>query len=362
MNLLSVLLAVFIFGALIFIHEFGHYTAARIFGVKIYEFAIGMGPKVLSRVSKKTDIRYSLRLLPIGGFVAMAGEDEASDDPSALCNKPVWQRMIITAAGAAMNLITGFLLMAILVTSSANLGGTRVAGFVDESVSCYDGLQIDDEITHVGDTRVHVLADLVYTIMHDADDPETRTVTVDGKEVEIPTVSVDLTVIRNGQRIELEDVSFWQNAQGGHIYGDRDFLVYTEPKTFGNIVKQSYFQSVNTVVMIWESLLDMFSGEYSVKDLSGPVGVTGAIAEAASISVASVVNMTVFITISLGIFNLLPIPALDGGRLLFQLIELIFRKPVSPKIEGYIHFAGLVLLMALMVFVVFQDIFKLIQA
>ncbi len=361
MQLSAILIAILIFGALIFIHEFGHYTAARFFRVTIHEFAIGMGPKLFSRVSKKTNIRYSLRLFPIGGFVAMAGEDEESDDPGALCNKPVWQRIIITAAGALMNLITGFLLMAILVTSSQNLYGTRVSGFVTESVSLYDGLMENDEITHVNGTRVHVLADLVYTIMHDADNPETRTVTVDGEEFEIPTVSVDLTVRRDGKTVELDNVSFWQSVQGGHIYGSRDFNVHTEPKTLGNIIKQTYFQSVNTVVMIWESFIDMFSGEYSVKDLSGPVGVTGAIAEAAKVSLASVVNMTVFITINLGLFNLLPVPALDGGRLFFQLIELIRGKPVNPKIEGYIHFAGLVLLMALMVFVVFQDIFKLIQ-
>ena len=168
MSFLFILLAILMFGFLIFIHEFGHYTAARIFSVSIKEFAIGMGPKLFTRVSPKTGIRYSLRALPIGGYVAMVGEDEESDDPGALCAKPVWQRIIITAAGAAMNLLVGFLVMAILVSFSASFGGTVVADFFEGATSSSYGLQIDDRVVKIGDTRVHTATDLVYTIMHDA--------------------------------------------------------------------------------------------------------------------------------------------------------------------------------------------------
>lgn len=341
MNVLYILLAVLMFGFLIFIHEFGHYSAARIFRVSIKEFAIGMGPKLLSRVSEKTGIRYSLRALPIGGYVAMVGEDEESDDPGALCAKPVWQRIIITAAGAAMNLCVGFLVMAILVSFSSALGGTVVADFFEGATSPSYGLQLEDRIVKIDGTRVHTATDLVYTIMHDARGP------------------VDVTVERDGQMLVLEDVQFPNFTEAGHVYGDRDFYVYAVEKTPLTVAHQAFWQSVNTVQMIWDSLYDLVFGEYTVEDLSGPVGVTQAITEAAEQGSYNFGFMFVFISVNLGIFNLLPLPALDGGRLFFQFIELIFRRPINRNIEGYIHFAGIMLLMLLMVFVTFQDISKI---
>lgn len=343
MNILFILLAILMFGFLIFIHEFGHYTAARIFRVTINEFAIGMGPKLLSRVSPKTGIRYSLRALPIGGYVAMVGEDEESDDPGALCAKPVWQRIIITAAGAAMNLLVGFLVMTILVSFSSALGGTVVADFFEGATSPDYGLQVEDRIVKIDDTRVHTATDLVYTIMHDARGP------------------VDVTVERDGQTVVLQDVQFPNFSEAGHVYGDRDFYVYAVEKTPLTVAHQAFWQSANTVQMIWDSLYDLVFGEYTVEDLSGPVGVTQAITEAAEQGSYNFGFMFVFISVNLGIFNLLPLPALDGGRLFFQLIELIFRRPVNRNLEGYIHFAGIMLLMLLMVFVTFQDISKIFK-
>ena len=344
MNVLYILLAILMFGFLIFIHEFGHYTAARIFRVSIKEFAIGMGPKLFSRVSKKTDIRYSLRALPIGGYVAMVGEDEESDDPGALCAKPVWQRIIITAAGAAMNLLVGFLCMTILVTASPSLGGTVVADFFEGATSPSCGLQVEDRIVKIDGTRVHTATDLVYTIMHDARGP------------------VDVTVERDGQTVVLEDVQFPNFSEAGHVYGDRDFYVYAVEKNLASVAHQAFWQSVNTVQMIWDSLYDLAFGEYTVEDLSGPVGVTQAITEAAEQGSYNFGFMFVFISVNLGIFNLLPLPALDGGRLFFQFIELIFRRPINRNVEGYIHFAGILLLMLLMVFVTFQDLSRIFAA
>ncbi|MBQ8577568.1 MAG: RIP metalloprotease RseP [Clostridia bacterium] len=344
MTVLYILLAVLMFGFLIFIHEFGHYTAARIFKVSVKEFAIGMGPKLFSRVSEKTDIRYSLRALPIGGYVAMVGEDEESDDPNALNRKPVWQRMIITAAGAFMNLVLGFLIMTCLVVSSDALGGTVIADFFDGATSSSYGLQVEDKIVKIDSIRVHTATDLVYTIMHDARDP------------------VDVTVIRDGKTVVLADVQFPHYTEAGHVYGDRDFYVYAVEKNIYNVAKQSFWQSVNTVRMIWDSLIDLvFGDEYTVEDLSGPVGVTQAISEAASVGVYNFFYMFVFISVNLGIFNLLPLPALDGGRLFFQVIELIRRKPISPRFEGYVHFVGILLLMLLMVVVTFQDITRIVS-
>ena len=341
MNVLYILLAVLMFGFLIFIHEFGHYSAARIFRVSIREFAIGMGPKLLSRVSRKTGIRYSLRALPIGGYVAMVGEDEESDDPGALCAKPVWQRIIITAAGAAMNLLVGFLVMTVLVSTSSALGGTVVADFFDGATSPQYGLQVEDRILKIDGTRVHTATDLVYTIMHDARGP------------------VDVTVERAGETLVLQDVQFPNFTEAGHIYGDRDFYVYAVEKNIATVAHQAFWQSANTVQMIWDSLYDLVFGEYTVEDMSGPVDVMQAITEAAEAGSYNLGFMFVFISVNLGIFNLLPVPALDGGRLVFQLIELIFRRPLNRTVEGYIHFAGIMLLMLLMVFVTFQDISRI---
>lgn len=147
--------------------------------------------------------------------------------------------------------------------------------------------------------------------------------------------------------------------ESGHAFGSPDFQVYGEEKNIGSVLYHSFYKSANTVTMIWESLIDLVTGRYGVEDLSGPVGVTGAISTAAKSGMPSLANMFVFISINLGIFNLLPLPALDGGRLVFQLIELIARRPVNPVIEGYIHFAGIVLLMLLMVVVTFKDILRL---
>lgn len=343
MSIWLILFAVIMFGTLIFIHEFGHYTAARIFGVTVREFSIGMGPKLVSHTAKKTGICYSLRALPIGGFVSMAGEDEVSDDPGALNRKPVWQRMIITAAGAFMNLILGFLIMAVLVIGTDTLGGTRVAKFFDGALTEQSGLCVDDEVLKIGGKRVHVATDLIYAVMHDAKAP------------------TDVTVRRDGKVMVLHEVTFPTFTESGHVYGDRDFYVYAVEKTPGEVIKQTFWQSVNTVEMIWESLLDMLGGEYSVKDMSGPVGVTEAISTAAEEGTSSLVYMIVFITINLGIMNLLPLPALDGGRLFFQLLECIRRKPINPVVEGYIHFAGIVILMLFMAFITVQDIGRLIN-
>lgn len=338
-----IILALLIFGVLIFVHECGHYLAARLFKVSIREFAIGMGPKVLRRTSKKTGIMYSLRLLPIGGFVSMVGEDEDSDDENAFNHKPVWQRIIITVAGAAMNILIGILVMGLLVAFQQNLPSTTISRFyTEDAVSHNAGLQIGDTITKIENTTVHIANDMVYEIMRKGIEP------------------LDVTVIRNGQKIVLNDVVFPTTVESGTVFGDIDFYVAPENKTPITVLKHAFFRSISTINMIWESLYDLVTGRYGVESVSGPVGVTEALGEAAQESTSNLVYLSVVISMNLGIMNLLPLPALDGGRLLFQVIELIRRKPVKPEIEGYIHFVGLVLLMILMVVITFKDIMNLI--
>ncbi len=342
LQILYIVLTIITLSVLILLHELGHFLTARAFGVPINEFAIGMGPKLISHRSKRSKTVYSIRMFPIGGFVSMVGEDEASDDENALNKKPVWQRMIITSAGALTNLAVGIILMCIVIIITPNIGGTTVLRFTEEnSLTEQSGLMVGDEIINVAGTRVRIATELSYEIMHKGYEP------------------IDLVVIRDGEEITLKDVRFPTITEEGIVFGIPDFQVMALNKTVGNVATQAFFRSTSTVKMIWESLIDLITGRYGFEQLSGPVGVTTAVSEAAKSSFADFLYLVVVITMNLGIFNLLPLPALDGGRLLFLFVELIRRKPIKPEFERYVHFVGIVLLMLLMVLITFQDVLKL---
>ena len=340
MTVLYILIAILIFGLLVVIHEGGHFLFARLFGVTVNEFSIGMGPKIFSRKSKKTGTAFSLRAFPVGGFVSMVGEDEESEDENAFCNKSVLKRFIITAAGAIVNITVGILIMSVLIASSPQLYGTCVAEMKSETVS-ESGLMAGDVIVSVGGARVYTANDLVYQIMRRGIEP------------------CDIVVIRNGEKIVVERYQFPVIQEEGSYFGEPDFYVSAEAKTPGNVLKHAFIRSFSSIRMIWEQLFDLVRGRYSLKSVSGPVGVTKALGEAAKSSFGDMVYLSAFISINLGVVNLLPLPALDGGRLLFLLIEGVRRKPISRKVEGYIHFAGLALLLILMAVVTFKDIFGL---
>ncbi len=343
MSIWTILYAVLIFSGMILIHEFGHYLFARIFHVDILEFAIGMGPRIVKWTSRKTGIVYSIRLFLLGGFVSMEGEDSASESEGALNRKPVWQRLIITAAGAFMNILLGFVLMLCMVLSSKALGTTIVAQFDDPSTSVVyqSGLREEDEILYVGNSRVHTNIELAYEIMRQGTQP------------------VDLTVMRGGEKLVLPDVVFSVAEEDGVAYGEVDFIVYGTAKSVGGVLRQTWYQSISSIKMIWQSLFDLVSGKYGLDSFSGPVGVTEAIGQAASTSSTSLLYLCTLISMNLGVFNLLPLPALDGGRILFQLLELVRGKPVKPEVEGYIHSAGIVILLLFMVIITFKDVIGL---
>ena len=349
---LTVIIALLVFGFLIFIHEFGHYITARIFKVTINEFSIGMGPALVTYESKKTKIKYKIAMLPIGGYVAMAGESEESDDPNSFDKKPAWQRFIITAAGAFVNILAGFLAMLLLV-GIINIGGTKIGvfrgeeellemGVSDPAVSSEGKLMLDDVITHVNGKRVLLADELSYEIMRQGNEP------------------VNLTVIRNGEEITVEGVVFPKIEDAGQVFGAMDFRVYRLEKSFGNFFSIAVRKSVLVMRMCWESIIDLLTGRYTLAAVSGPVGISGAIGSAAKDGFASLLNITILISMNLGFMNLLPIPALDGGRLLALLIEMITRKKLPTKVEGIINAVGLVLLLALSFVIMIKDIMGLI--
>ena len=351
MLLLYVIVAILMFGFLIFIHELGHFLTARLFHVTIYEFAIGMGPKLVSWKSKKNGTAYSLRALPIGGFVSMAGEDEESDDEGSLRHKKVWQRMIVTAAGSVFNLVFGIIVMLLIVSFSSAIGSTTVKNFAEGATSVQtetkNGLLPNDEIIEINGKKVHVFYDLSYKISRYATSP------------------IDITVIRNGETVYLDDVVFPVAVDQGIAYAQRDFGVYRLEKTFGTVLKTAFFQSVYTVQMVIDSLRDLITGRLGIEQMSGPVGITSIITDAAQDAVVNkngsyLFMLFVILAMNLGCMNLLPIPALDGGRLVFLMIEGVTRKPVNAKIESAVHFAGMALLLFFMLIITFKDIFSLI--
>ena len=340
-----IIIAILLFGVLIFVHELGHYLTARIFKVAINEFSIGMGPKIFSWTSQKTAIAYSLRALPIGGYVSMAGEDEESDNPNAFDKKPVWQRMIITVAGSVSNILLAFIVMFVLVASTPEIGSTQISKFKDGAVSPDCGLQIGDVVTEVNGKDVHIARELIYFISRYGTEP------------------VDITIRRNGETKVIENAVFAiaKDDNSGYVYGKADFYVNIAEKNLGSVIKNGFFESWLTIRMLVDSLVDMFSGKYGVEDLSGPVGVTTVIADAAKTDMYQLWYIFVFIAMNLGVMNLLPFPALDGGRLIVLMIELIIRRPVNKNVEGYINMAGMIILFTFMAFITVKDIGTLIK-
>ena len=340
----TIFIAILVFGFLIFIHEFGHYIFARIFKVTITEFSIGMGPKLVWYDSKKTGIRYALSAIPFGGYVAMVGENGDSEDPNAFDKKPAWQRLIITVAGATINIVAGFLAM-IIFASISNFGSTVVYDFPETSYeisSADSGLMPGDEIIKVGNKRVGNADALSYEIMRRGNEP------------------IDLTVIRDGETVTLEDVVFPVDSESGQEFGMMDFRVYAKAKTFGSVMKYSFSKSVLIVRMCWESLYDLITGRYTMAAVSGPVGISEAIGTAASAGFAQLLNIVSLISINLGVMNLLPIPALDGGRMVTILIEMITKKRLPTNVEATINAVGLAILLGLSFIILIKDIIALL--
>lgn len=334
------------------IHELGHFTAAKAFGVRVNEFSIGMGPKIFSR--KKGETRYCIGAVPIGGYVMMEGEDENSSDPRAFNRKPAWQRLIIMCAGAFMNLVLGFVILLIVTSFSDGISTTQIAKFYyDDAPSHVSGLEVGDNIVKVNGLRVFCDTDISYQFQVDKD----RT--------------FEMEVIRDGQKVTLPAVYFdGKDTEDGSSGLIIDFYVVGEKVTPLSVVSYSARKFVSVARTIWLTLFDLLRGNFKINDLSGPVGIVDAIGDVMGETaqgvkfgemIMNLMSFVVFITINVGIFNLLPIPALDGSRVFFLLIEMIRRKPLKPEVEGVIHLVGFALLMTLMVVVTFFDIVKIFK-
>lgn len=347
---MGIIIAIIIFGIIITVHEFGHFICAKLSGVKVLEFSIGMGPRLLKFGKGETE--YSLRLLPIGGYCSMEGEDDDSEDSRSFRHQSVWKRIIVLFAGAFMNFILGFVLVVIMTCMCTSVPTMEIKGFSgvrndDGSVEYYaesyeSGLRHGDIIKEMDGMKILSTTDLNYMLGQSS----------------VHDVEVD----RGGERILLEDVKFGDKYNGGIV----DFGLVYENKNLVSVISYSAKDSLSLGRLVWISLRDLVTGKYSAEDISGPVGVVSTIndtakqGENAKDTAIMLLYLTSLITINIGIFNLLPIPGLDGGRLLFCLIEVVRRKPVKAEHEAYVHLAGMILLFGIMIFATYQDIMRLI--
>ncbi len=415
-KVLPILIAILFFGLIIFIHELGHFLFAKLFGVKVNEFALGMGPTIFKKQGKET--KYALRLFPIGGFVSMEGEEEQSDDGRAYCNQKTWKKMIIISAGAVFNLILGVIVSFFLVGSEDLVGTNRILQFYEGSVSS-SVLKEGDRIVEIDSKKIFSDYDISFLMQRNR------------------TGKYNFTVERNGEKIELTDVPFQVRTSGNFSYGEDcsiasvsaklkkkglkdgdiiigvngtdiddsdtlieeiqkdkdytcdftvkrgeeilefedvtlqtatvfDFIILGEEKRVMNVTKSALGYAISMGRMVYLSLFDMLSGQYGLNDLAGPIGTISVITDIAQESVVStnwsqLFMLMAMITINIGLFNLLPIPALDGGHLFFLFIELVIRRPVPQKYVSWIHAAGLVILLGFMAIISFSDIWKLIS-
>lgn len=379
--IITLLAAVFVFSAVIAIHEFGHFAVAKLCGVQVNEFSIGMGPVLLKKMHHGT--QYSLRALPVGGFVALEGEEspesqqaereersdlegrplsqrsgaDSSPNGGALNGKelsqptgkplneaPVWQRALIMAAGACMNFLLGFVVMAILLAAQNEPITSRVIYAVEDGALCgQTGLEAGDKVLAVNGRRCFVANDMLYELMRTEDYSASFTVLRDGKKVELPRVQFDT----------------WQD-EDGETHMSLGFTVYGIRKTPVNVIKEAWNSVLYYGRIIFTSLMDLLRGRESINDLSGPVGIVTAIGQAASYGWQDLLELLALITVNVGIFNLLPFPALDGGKVVFLLIEGVTGHAVPEKIQSGLTLAAFALLFALMIFATYNDIVRLV--
>ena len=355
------ILAVVIISLIVFIHELGHFIAAKCCNVRVLKFAVGMGPKLIGKQWGETE--YSIRVFPFGGFCAMEGEDTdaiskseigeaaVSDGSRSLKNKPIWQRFIIFFAGPLMNVVLGYILAVILVLMANFVPTTTISGFhtvsdTDKTISALShdsGLMEGDEIIKINGMRIFTTSDKSYQVNANFGKP------------------MDVVVERDGEEITVKDVLFGDTNSGQSI----DFTINGENKNPINVMTYAAKDTISTGRLIWISLVDLVTGKYNISEMSGPVGMVKEIGNAAAESETlrqaflTLMRLSMFITVNLGIANLLPIPGLDGGRILFLIIEAIRRKPLKPEHEGIVNLVGIGMVLLLIVAVTFSDIIEL---
>lgn len=352
---MSIIIAILLFSFLIFIHELGHFIAAKLSGVQVNEFAMFMGPAIFKKQVGET--LYSIRCIPIGGYCAMEGEDGESDNSRAFGNAAWWKRLIILVAGSAMNFLAGILILVIVFAPSKQFT-IPVVSEIEEgcTIAGERGIQVGDRFLEVDGEKIYVQSDV------------TLILSLNGGDVH------DLVLERNGQKVYLNDFVMEKHefpSPDGTTSLRYGFSFASEDANFGSTLRYVGNSAIDIVRTVRLSLGMLLTGKGNLNDVSGPVGIVQQISTVAADSgstFAALMNILyfgAFIAINLAVMNMLPIPALDGGRsvclLLTTLVEAVTRKKINPKYEAYLHGIGMVVLLAFMALITFKDIFAIFK-
>ncbi|MDO5477899.1 MAG: M50 family metallopeptidase [Clostridia bacterium] len=345
---MNIIWTILILGVMIFIHEFGHFIAAKSFGVYVEEFALGMGPAIFKKQGKET--LYSLRLFPIGGYCAMRGENEEVAEERSFSALRPWKRLIILAAGAAMNILLALLLFMIICFSQKYVYSTEIGAIAGDDVPA-SVLSVGDEIIKMDNTRINIYSDIQLKMMENNGE------------------SVDITVIRKGEKKTFTLTPY--ETESGYKFG---FSPAVKKNTPLMALKNGFYETAFSVKSVFWTIKQMVTGAIGLDSVSGPVGIATVVDDVVDSSMEiedkgeryyilllNILNLMALIGANLGVMNLLPLPALDGGRIFFTFIELVIRRKVPQKFEAAVHAAGFILLMLLAVVITWSDIMKLVK-
>ncbi len=381
--IVTIIVTIIMFLVMVSLHEFGHFIVGKLLNFKILEYSIGFGPALIKR--QKGETQYSLRAVPLGGYCKFEGEDTESEDERAFSNQSVWKRILVVAAGGIANIVLGFFIFIVVVASTSPMSVNTVQSVVEHSYIEDAGIQPGDRIIKINGKNIHFYDDMtLYRGEFQKDTDAVITVERDGEKLDFairPTEQI-ITYTYTDEGIEISDsingyetkelVPYSDTAprddgkigqsesSKGYIIG---FVAAQEDVTILNVWSYAWNETRFVVKLVYRSLWEMITGKIGVDQMSGPVGIVSEVNNAVNSGGRSwlyVLNLVGLLTINLGVFNLLPIPALDGGRLFFMLIELIRRKPIPPEKEGMVHAVGMLLLFGLIIFVSFNDVMRLL--
>lgn len=379
----TAVVTILIFLALISLHEFGHFIAAKLSGVGVFEFSIGMGPAILKK--QKGETLYSIRILPIGGYCKLEGEDGDTGGERSFAGQKLWKRFAVITAGALLNVILGFFIFLTLVIENGSVTTPRVATLEENAYIAESGIRAGDEIIEINGYKIGFYNDISYRLENiNPNDEIEVTVKRDGEKLEfsfLPSHEVrKISYEADGAEIVTQingkteqsyvaysngEAEIYSGYEGKTTESERYILGFApvvEDVNFQNAVSEAASYTVFTVKLVYNALGELFTGKTGIDEFSGPVGVAAAVDTAVhtkGYGLQSVLNLVALLTVNLGVFNLLPLPALDGGRLMFLLWELVTRKPVPPEKEGAVHAVGMLLLLLFAAVILFNDVVKL---
>ncbi len=374
----TIVCSILVFALMIAIHEFGHFGAAKLFNIRVNQFAIGMGPTIWKK--QRGDTLYSLRAIPMGGFCQMEGEDEESDDERSFSKAAWYKRFIVVIAGATLNILLGFILFLSIQSSLPSVNTTVISDFTANTNLVDSDFRVGDRVVGVNGTKINIFEDLSFSLNRVTDEPVDVTVMRAGEKITRTVVPVkqEITYIYgekefsmistiNGVEDEKQTIPAPDNSEYKSLVGQSQtqsryilgFVPAQEKQTFIAAIKNAFYLTIYNIKIVYVSLYELIRGAVPASQISGPIGIINVIGQVSKTNWQTLFNLIALLTVNLGIMNLLPIPALDGCKLLIIIIEAITRKRLPPEKEGIIQIIGFVLLILLMLFATYNDVVRL---